>query len=161
MLPASTSGPGERPVARRPVHRDLPRCVNRPLRQPGRQLAATGRRSARVIPALIQLGGLGLDDRLLAAGRPGVPALTARDSSRRLSRGPWTRPDIRRVIRNVVVFSIAAELVVTTVLAGPVRPRPRDAPAAPRGRACSTRSRRSTTPGSACARQLLVPAGDA
>ncbi|MBC3190342.1 TrkH family potassium uptake protein [Pseudonocardia sp. C8] len=71
-----------------------------------------------VILALIQLGGLGLMTVssllvVLVSRRLGLRArLVAQAQSRTLDAA-----DIRRVIRNVVVFSIAAELVVTTVLA--------------------------------------------
>ncbi|NIB31036.1 hypothetical protein HBB16_03850 [Pseudonocardia sp. MCCB 268] len=105
----------ERLVARSPHHRDLRGVRDRP-RSPSTP-AATGRSARWVIRRLIQLGGLGLMTVssllvVLVSWRLGCARdPVAQAQSRTFS--TWPTSGVAN-IRNVVVFSIAAELVVTT-----------------------------------------------
>ena len=105
-----------------------------------------------VILGLMQVGGLGIMTVasllvVLVSRRLGLRArLVAQAQS-----GNLDLSDVRRVLRNVVLFSLAGEAVTAVALAAAARDGLRRA-AGDGGvaRACSTRCRRSTTRASCC-----------
>ena len=102
-----------------------------------------------VILLLIQAGGLGIMTlaslfAVLVSRRLGLRArLVAQAETKALSTA-----DVRRVIRTVVLFSLAAEAVVAVVLTVRFALGYDEGGRTRSTTACSTRSRRSTTPAS-------------
>ena len=115
LLPASTSSPGSATPLNALFTATSAICV------PGLLLVDTETHWSTfgevVIMALMQAGGLGIMTlatlfALLVSGRVGLRArLLAQTETKTLSAS-----DVRRVVRNVVIFSLVSELLITVVL---------------------------------------------